>query len=83
MDVIILIPIGHQFHHHNKLVQALLMLGLNPSEQEVVDMPNEIARSGITTMIIIQYHYQHHDKKNTENQYTIDALALSTHSDIT
>ena len=64
MDVIILIPIGHRFDHHNKLVQALLMLGLNPSEQEVVDMPNEIARSGITTVIIIQFHYQHNDKKN-------------------
>jgi len=29
------------------LHKALLMLGLNPSEQEVVDMPNEIARKGL------------------------------------
>ena len=33
------------------IVQALLMLGLNPSEQEVVDMPNEIARSVVTVIL--------------------------------
>ena len=27
------------------------MLGLNPSEQEVVDMPNEIARSEVTVIL--------------------------------
>merc|ERR1719266_509844 len=27
--------------------QALIMLGLNPSEQEVVDIPNQIARKGL------------------------------------
>merc|ERR1719264_1176764 len=29
------------------LHKALLMLGFNPSEQEVVDIPNEIARKGL------------------------------------
>ena len=27
------------------------MLGLNPSEQEVVDIPNQIARKGITIIV--------------------------------
>ena len=34
-------------------VQALLMLGFNPSEQEVVDIPNEIARFDIGIIIVI------------------------------
>ena len=27
--------------------QAMVMLGLNPGEQEVVDIPNELARNGL------------------------------------
>ena len=38
----------HDEQHDNDVnVQALLMLGFNPSEQEVVDIPNEIARFNI------------------------------------
>ena len=47
--------------------QALLMLGLNPSEQEVVDMPNEIARSVVTVILDgcpspPPHHHHHHNR---------------------
>ena len=51
--LMIIIIISTSLDHHQAVndIQALLMLGLNPSEQEVVDMPNEIARFDITIII--------------------------------
>ena len=69
-----------QYHSNlQDLHAAMKMLGLNPMEQEIIDLTNRIVKNGFIYFPefcqVIHEQYRHHDEEIfTQNMFKVDIL---------